>query len=168
MIETETLSHGIDCVGYALREKEKVKIDMKKAQKAGLSQGPILKEIQGGKNVRVEGKLIRAKDVTQTIAGKKLAYVADTRPCVGARRLAKKSDLLIIESTFLFEDKKHALKFNHMTARESAELAAKAEAAKVILTHPSQRYKDVSVLVHEAKKYHKKVSFAKDFMKVKL
>lgn len=168
VIEAETLSHGIDCVGYALREKEKLKIDIKKARAKGLSQGPMLKEIQLGKSVCVEGKTIKAQDVTTKILGKKLAYVADTRPCIGARRLAKKSDVLIIESTFLFEDKKYALKFHHMTAKESAELAAKADAAKVYLTHPSQRYKDVSVLVREAKKFHKNVRFAKDFMEFEL
>jgi ribonuclease Z len=164
IISAEMLSHSVDCIGFALTEKDKLKIDMRKARKFGLKEGPILAKVQAGKNVRVNGKNVRYKDVTNLVVGRKFAYVADTRPCIGARKLARKSDLLIIESTFLDCDKKLAMKYDHMTAKESGQLAAKAKAEHVFLTHPSVRYKDVSVLVKEAKKYHKKVKFAEDFM----
>ncbi|MBT4446151.1 ribonuclease Z [archaeon] len=164
IVTAEPLSHSVDCVGFSLKEKDRLKIDMKKAKKAGLVQGPMLAEIQAGKNVRASGKLVKSKNVTSLVVGRKFAYVPDTRPCAGARSLAKNCDALIIESTFLFEDKKLAVKYDHMTAKESAELATKAGALQVYLTHPSIRYRDVSVLLKEAKKYHKKVKFAEDFM----
>ena len=168
VVESAKLSHSLTCVGFSLIEKDRLKIDMKKAADAGLSEGLIMAEISAGKNVRVEGKLVKAKDVTYKIAGRKIAYVADTRPCAGARKLAKGSDVLIIESTFLYSDKKHALKYDHMTAKESGQLAFKAGAKKIYLTHPSLRYKDVSVLLKEARKECKNVTFAEDFMVVDL
>ncbi len=164
VVVSDILSHSVPCLGFAFEIKDKLRIDMKKAKKAGLSEGPILSKIQSGKNVRVKGKLVKAKDVTFIVPGKKISYVADTRPCPGARRLAKNADALIIESTFLFADKKHALKYDHMTARESAELAVRCGVKKVYLTHPSLRYKDAKVLLREAKKYHKKTVMAEDFM----
>ncbi len=168
VVESFKLSHSLSCVGFSLIEKDRLKIDKKKAADVGLKEGPIMAEIHAGKNVRALGKLVKAKDVTYKIAGRKIAYVADTRPCAGARKLAKASDVLIIESTFLYADKKHALKFDHMTAKESGQLASKAGAKKVYLTHPSLRYKDVSVLLKEAKKECKDVTFAEDFMVVEL
>ena len=168
IIESYKLKHGMECVGFSFREKDALKVDMKKVKKFGLKEGPIICEFANGNNVKHNGKMIKAKDVTYKVVGKKIAYVADTRPCFGARKLAKESDLLIIESTFLEEDKKYAIKYDHMTAKESAELARKAECKQVILTHPSLRYKNTSVLTKEAKKYHKKVKFAKDFMVVEV
>tara|TARA_Y100000310_G_C20678637_1_gene814545 strand:+ start:1452 stop:2345 length:894 start_codon:yes stop_codon:yes gene_type:complete len=167
-IESYKLNHSLVCLGFALQEKDRLKIDMKKAKKVGLFEGPIMAEIASGKNVKINGRTVKAKDVTYKVKGRKISYVADTRPCIGARKLAKKSDVLIIESTYLSSDKKHAIKYDHMTAKESGQLAAKAKVGKVYLTHPSLRYKDVSVLVKEAKKYHKQVCFAKDFMEIEL
>jgi ribonuclease Z len=168
VIESYKLKHNMPCIGFALKEKDRLKIDMKKAKKAGLSEGPILAKIKDGKNVRVKGKLVKSKDITYKILGKKISYVADTRPCPGARNLAKKSNLLIIECTYHSSDKAHALQYYHLTAKECGQIATKGEVKQLFLTHPSPRYKEVSSLVKEAKKEFKKVKFAEDFMEVEL
>ena len=121
--------------------------------------------MQLGKNVTHNSKKINFKDVTYKVIGKKVTYIPDTRPCPGAARLAKDSNLLIMEGSYHSDDAKKAKEHYHMTAREVGFIAKKAEVKKLILTHPSSKYRDVNVLVKDAKKEFRKVSFAKDFLK---
>ena len=161
----QKLKHSIPCLGYSFIEKERLKINVAKVKKLGL-EGPILGKIQSRKNVVFNGKKINFKDVTLVVKSKKLSYVADTRPCTGAKKLAKNADLLICESTYHSKDLDIAKDHDHMTSKEAAELAKEENVKKLILTHPSLRYKKTDLLVKDAKKVFKKVVFAKDFMKV--
>ena len=60
-------------------------------------------------------------------------------------------DLLFHEATFLEKDKKLALKTQHSTAAEAAELAKMAEAKRLLIGHFSNRYKDPMLFENEAK-----------------
>ena len=164
MLIAEPLKHNISCIGYSFIEKDKFKIKVAKTNKLGI-KGPILGELQKGKDIVHEGEKILAKDVTTLVKGKKISYVADTRPCQGIVNLAKNADIVIIECTYHSDEKNKAEEYSHMTAQESAQMTAEAEAKMLILTHPSSRYKTTSSLVEEAQIYHNNVFFAEDFMK---
>ncbi len=167
-LHAQSLEHCMPCFGYSFVEKDRRRIKVALAKKLGLA-GPVLGKLQQGKNVVHKGKKVKCDDVTTVVKGKKIAYVADTKMCQSAVVLAMDADLLISESTFHSEDAKKALEFHHMTSADAGKLAVQAGVGKLVLTHPSLRYKTTSALVREAKKYFKgSVSFAKDFMEIKV
>jgi len=102
------------------------------------------------------------------IKGKKITVINDTLPCKNAEALAKNSDLVICEATYLSDLEDKSKKHMHMTAAQAGKLAKKANAGKLILTHFSARYKDTKELEKDAKKYFKNVSCAKDFMRIEV
>lgn len=165
LIEAHQLKHSTLCFGYAFIEKERLRIDVGKAKKLGL-EGPILGQIQQGKDVEWKGKKVKAKEVTYIQKGKKVAYIADTLSCDGAYALAKDADLLISEGTHLDEIKEKTEKFMHLTVKQAALIASESNAKKLIVTHLSQRYKRPLETAEEARTYFPNSLVAEDFMKV--
>ncbi len=165
IVEAQALKHSSPCYGYAFIEKDKLKIDIAQARKFGLA-GPILGQIQQGKDVEWKGKKIKAKDVTYIQKGKKVSYIADTMSCEGANALAKDADLLISEGTHLDELKEKTEKYMHLTVKQAALIASENNAKKLIVTHLSQRYKSPLETAEEARTYFPNSLVAEDFMKV--
>jgi ribonuclease Z len=128
----------------------------------------VLGELQNGKMVTHKGKKINYKDVTYDVKGKKVSYVADTVPCEGAEVLAKDCDLLISEGTHLDEIKEKTEKYMHLTVKQAALLASENNVKKLVVTHLSQRYKEPSEVLEEAKTYFNNSIVAEDFMTVKV
>ncbi len=165
------LKHSIPCLGYYIVRKDKLCIDKEKMKKLGLPSGPIIADLKNKKNVNYKGLKVNWKDVTFVKEGKKVGVVLDTANCAGAVKVGKNADLLICESTFLGEMEDRAKKYKHLTCVGAAEIAKKAEAKKLVLTHFSQRYedKDVEKMKNEAKEVFKgEIVAAKDFMKIKV
>ena len=94
--------------------------------------------------------------------------MVDTRPCKGARDVAREADTLIAEATFDDDRRERARKYGHMTASQAATLADRAGVGELYLTHFSQRFHDVSHLVEEAKTVFTDVTAAHDFSEVKI
>lgn len=173
LIETEDftleacpLKHSAPCLGFSFHERDRRKIDLQKAKKKGLAEGPLLGQLQQGKDVTVEGKRIKADEVTYIVPGKKVSYIADTVPCPGAEKLAKDADLLISEGTHLDELREKTEAFMHLTVKQAALIASENNAKKLIITHLSQRYKAPSEILAEAKEYFYNSLVAEDFMKI--
>jgi ribonuclease Z len=164
-LESTPLEHCIDARGYAFIEKDKRKIKMDILRKKGIKEGPIIKKLQSGIDIEYMGKKIKVKDVTEPIKGKKVTFVFDSKKCESAIKLAKNSDILICESTYLHDMKDIAKERGHMTAKEAAQIAKKAKVKKLVLTHFSQRYKDVEILEKEAKEIFQNTVAGKDLMK---
>jgi ribonuclease Z len=161
----QKLKHSQPCYGYSFRQKDRRRINVAKIKELGLS-GPILGKLQNGQNIMHKGEKILFSDVTYPVKGKKISYIADTRPCQGAINLAQDADIMICESTFHSDEMSNAKQHFHMTSKETATLAEQNNAKKLILTHISTRYKSPSSLLEEAQQIHNDVIFAKDFMKV--
>ncbi len=168
LIEAAPLEHSAPTVGYSFKEKDKLKIDLEKAKEFGLKEGPRLGRLQNGETITFKGEKIRPEDVTTTKEGRKVSYITDTRPCLGAKQLAEDSDLIITDSTYLEELKERAVEHSHMTAEEAATIASTSNAKKLILTHFSKRYTRVDKLVEEARKVFPNTEAAHDFKKIKL
>jgi ribonuclease Z len=166
-LEAERLDHSVPCIGFRFVEKDKLRINVSKAEKLGL-KGPILGKLSDGEDVTVDGKLIKSKDVTRLERGKSVAYVTDTTICDGVNYLANETDLLIIESTLLDDLRRNAKKTKHLTVKQAALIANENNVGKLVLTHISQRYKNDSEILAEASNYFNDVVVAKDFMKLKL
>ncbi|MDP3734279.1 MAG: ribonuclease Z, partial [Nanoarchaeota archaeon] len=133
ILEAKQLKHSTVCIGYSFSEKDRLRIDIKKAKQWNVS-GPILGKIQQGESVHVNGKVITAADITYKVRGKKISYIADTIPCSGADALAKNADLLIAEGTHLDEIKDKTKKYMHLTVKETALIAKKNKAKKLVVT----------------------------------
>ena len=86
----------------------------------------------------------------------------DTRVCDNAVELARGVDLLICESTYLDCDADKAHDHGHLTAAEAAQIAARAGARKLVLTHFSQRYTSVEPFLSEARQHFDNVVAAND------
>jgi len=158
------LNHSVPCLGYAITENERRNINLEYLKKFGLKEHPILGKLQKGEDITWNGKKIRAKDATIVKKGIKVSFIADTAYCNNCLKLAKDSDLLICESTYLNELERKAEEYKHLTPKEAATIAKKANVKRLILTHFSQRYKEEDEMKKEAKKIFNSVECAKDFM----
>jgi len=166
-LEAQRLEHSTICFGYSFIEQDRRRIIISKADKLGL-EGPILGKIQQGEDVTFKGKKIKADELTTLVKGRKISYVADTILCKGANILAKNADLLISEGTHLEDIREKTEKYMHLTVKDAAILASENNAKKLIITHISQRYKEPSEILAEAKTYFSNSSVAEDFMKVRM
>jgi ribonuclease Z len=164
-IEAFPLSHGCPCLAYNFIEKDKRNIDMKYIKKFGLKNNPILRKLSQGKDIIYNNKKISAKKATRITKGKKISIILDTSFNKNLIKIAKNADILICESTHL-SGTKEAASYKHLTSEQAALIAKKAKAKKLILTHFSQRYKDITPLEKEAKKIFKNTISSKDLMEV--
>lgn len=167
-IESASLDHGIPCLGYRFVEKDVRKIDMKKAARLGLKEGPLIGKIQHGIDVTIEGKTITPDMVSTIKKGKKIGIVLDTGICPGATLTAEDADLLICEASYASSIEEKAENNKHLTAKQAALLASNSNVKKLILTHLSQRYKTPSEVLEDARDVFENVEVAYDFMKVKI
>ncbi len=165
-ISAINLDHGIPCIGFSFHEKDKFKIVPEKIKKIGLKPGSWLKKIQKNESINIGNKEIDPEDVSEKIPGKKITFIFDTLFTKNSIELAKNSDLLISESVYANDLQELANKYKHMTAHDAAKIAERSESKQLILTHFSQRYTDVKVLVEDAREVFKNTFAAYDFMEV--
>jgi ribonuclease Z len=105
--------------------------------------------------------------VGPTRYGRRVVITGDTRPCDATVELARGADLLVHEATFAEEESERARETGHSTAREAAEVAARAGARRLVLTHLSARYtRDPSDLEREARAVFPATSIARDGMEI--
>lgn len=167
-LEAYQLEHGIETLGYSFIEKDKRKVDMKKARKIGIPEGPLIGKLQQNRPIEYKGKKIMPDDVTYPEKGKKISYVTDTVLCDACFKIAEDADLLICEATYSSKLVGKSEEYGHMTARQSAQIANKANVKQLVLIHFSARYKNTQELEEDARDLFDNVICAKDFMRIDL
>ncbi len=168
-IEASPMQHDTPCNAYSITLKDKIRLDKKKLKKLGLPNSPLIKKLQEGKSIKHNGKTISSKSVSYIEKGKKITYIADTTYNENAVKLAKNSDIVICESTFLEKDAERAKDYKHMTAKQAATIAKKSKSKKLVLFHISQRYeKDFSPILKEAKSVFKNTMLSHDLMSLEI
>ncbi len=153
-VVTRPLDHRIFALGFRLEEKIKPgRFNLERARELGVPAGPLYSQLQSGKPVTLaDGRVITPSEVLgEPRPGKVVSYCLDTRPCTNAARLAANADWLIHEATYTDDHIEESHHFGHSTAIQAAEIAAEAQAKKLLLTHFSSRYTDVRQLVDEAR-----------------
>ncbi|HLU47938.1 MAG TPA: ribonuclease Z [Planctomycetota bacterium] len=155
------LDHGVDCYGYRIEEPERSNLDPTRLEAEGI-HGPLAGELKRSGRVEVSGKVVRLEDVSTARKGQVFAVILDTRTCESAIELARDADVLLCESTFLESEAAEAEAYGHLTARAAGEIARAAGARTLVLTHFSQRYREVERFAEEASKVHPNVIAATD------
>ncbi len=103
------------------------------------------------------GFLIREKWPTDIATGlpqrrsRSAAYCSDTAPFEEEARWIEGVDLLYHEATYTEECRQVANRRFHSTARQAALVARQAGAGQLIMGHFSSRYKDLNVILDEAR-----------------
>ena len=98
----------------------------------------------------------------EELPGTKLVHVGDAGRTDNLLEVVRDADALVIEATYLEEEKDLAEQFGHLTARQAAQLAVDAGVGTLILTHISRRYWAEQVL-EEAREIFPRVYVARDF-----
>ena len=167
-ISSIPVNHTVPAVAYCFKENDSWNVDMKKAGKYGLRQGPLVGKLKDKGEIEFKEKKIKLEEVGVLKSGSKVVYSGDTKKCDTLIKLAKQADLLIHDSTFGEDMEEEGKKPMHTGAKEAALAAKQAGVKKLILTHFSRRYADVRPLGEEAKKIFPNTEIAEDFVRIKL
>jgi len=161
------LLHTTKTYGFVLKEDDKIKFLKQKVAKLGIKGKAFATLLKSGQ-LKVGKRTIKLKEVSFKEPGKRIVYATDTRPTNDTVKAAANADILIHETTYSASELSLAKERMHSTAVEGATLAKKAKAKKLVITHPSARYRDDGVLVGEARKIFKNTEMAKDGMIIEI
>ncbi len=141
-VSAAKVRHSVPTLAYVIQEEERPgKFDIDKAKSIGIPEGALYKELQNGKEIQWEGKVVRPREVIgPPRPGRKVVYIGDALPTNEMVSTARDSDLMICEATFCQELADRALETGHSTVKQVCDVARKASVRKLVLTHFSPRY----------------------------
>ncbi|RXS89540.1 ribonuclease Z [Geobacillus zalihae] len=162
------LDHGMPSYGFRVVEKDLPgPLLVERLQALGVRPGPIYQEIKQGKTVVLDdGTVIDGREfVGPPQKGRIVAVLGDTRFCEAAIELARDADVVVHEATFAAAEQRLAHDYFHSTTTDAAEVARRAGAKRLILTHISSRYQGEAALqlVAEARSVFPNTELAVDF-----
>ena len=166
-VEAQRLEHVVDCFGYRISEADSYTVDGAGLTELGLS-GTEIGELKRRGELTREGRTIRLPEHGVLKAGKKVAFIMDTRVCPAAYDLARGADLVISEATFLAGEGEQAERFGHLTATQAATIAKEGGAKQLILTHFSGRHPTTAPYLAEAEAIFPGVVVARDGEQIEL
>jgi len=155
---------GTDCYGFLFEEKGRRPFLAEKADELGIPAGPMRGRLVKGESITLEnGRIITPEMLLGDFRpGTRLAAIGDLGETSSLVDLLQGVDGIVMEATYLDEDKDMARQFAHLTARQAAEFAKQVGAGKLMLTHLSRRYRDKDIL-NEAQAIFENTSVARDF-----
>jgi ribonuclease Z len=156
--------HGIPSLAFAFEEGIHINVWKNRLEELGLPTGPWLTALkqkvragapdntlikvhwrtrEGSHDERMPLGELKSK-VLEFVPGQKVCYVTDVADTSRNRqtlaRFLRGTDLLFIEAVFLDEDREHAERKAHLTARAAGEIARAASVRAAIPFHFSPRY----------------------------
>jgi ribonuclease Z len=149
-LEARRLRHPIETYGYRLVEPDGWRMLPERLAAYGIA-GPAVGELIRAGHLDLDGRRVTRDEVSVTRPGQRFAFVMDTGLCDAVYALAEHADLLVIESTFLEQDRALAAEVGHLTAAQAARVAAESGVRRLVLTHFSQRYADPVRFADEAR-----------------
>ncbi len=150
----ETSHRGVTSIGYALIESDrKGRFNRDRAESLGVPVGPKFGRLHDGESVKLaDGSIVHPEQVVgDSRPGRRVVYTGDTRPTETTVEAANNADLLVHDATFAADRASRAKQTGHSTAQEAAQIATRADARRLALTHVSSRYAgDVTPLESDA------------------
>jgi len=165
------VEHSCTALGYSLEEKPFRKFDLEKANAHCVPRSRF-SEIQAKNSLKIKNektgrtKTVKLDQITFVKPGKKIVYSGDTRPCKNLLKEAQDADLIIHDACFSQEHQQMAVDKKHSTAGEAAEIAKNAGAKKLLITHFSNRYDDITPLLREAQSVFPETTAAEEGMAI--
>jgi ribonuclease Z len=156
--------HSVPSYSYCLTEFERPgTFSVEEAKRLGIPEGKLYHELQYGQDIIYEGKIIKSSQIMgPPRPGRKVGISGDTRPTSRLQNFFKDCDVLVFESTYSYEKHHKALESFHSTAMEAAQLAKASGVKKLVLTHFSPRYQEITRLLEQARTIHDNVEAAED------
>ncbi|NPA51563.1 MAG: MBL fold metallo-hydrolase [Aquificae bacterium] len=146
-INSISMNHVIDCIGYSFQEKDRKVYNKDLIQRLNLKKQDFIQlETQGF--VTKNSKTIKKEDVTTLKKGFKFTFITDTYETDNIIKLAKDSDILVIESTYFDEDDK-AKEYKHLTLKYILKIYPELNCKKIVLTHFSRKYASLDIFKKE-------------------
>lgn len=151
--ETIPMNHRVPCYGFLFREKEYRRNVVKEKineYNIPIQKIPSIKE--GEDYVTADGKRIPNSELTTSPpASRSYAYCSDTLYNESFIEQIKDVNLLYHEATFADDMAHRAIETYHSTAKQAGIIARKANVKQLIIGHYSARYKELDILLKEAK-----------------
>jgi ribonuclease Z len=169
-VSTLPMNHRVPTCGFLIREKpgrRKVRNDFIRLF-PGLESR--YEEIKNGADFIDDTGMVHVNRlITDDPAPQRCyAYCSDTAYDESIAEMVRGSDLLYHEATFTSERQADARAKYHSTAAEAAWIARKGEVKKLMIGHFSARYKDLSVLLEEARAVFPDTILAEDGLRTEL
>ena len=164
------VNHNITCYGYSVEIKRAGRFDVERAKANGIPQ-KMWSRLQKGETMTAEDGAIYTPDMVLGAARKgiKVTYCTDTRPTELIVKSATDSDLFICEGMYAEKDKlAKAKQYKHMTFYEAAEMAKRANAREMWLTHFSPSLVHPEEYMPEVKGIFPQAMLGKDGKSVEL
>lgn len=150
-VSTIPLEHRIACCGFLFREKPKKRRIIKELLPEGLPAAAMI-ALKRGDDYLHHHQWLRNDALTLPPKhSRSYAYCSDTRYTETLIEQLQHVDLLYHEATFADDFAQRAEETWHSTARQAAQLAAKAHVRELLLGHFSVRYRDLAPLLAEAR-----------------
>lgn len=150
------LQHSRVCYGYRFVEDDKPgRFDAEKADACGLPNNELRSRLIQGQAIEWNGRLIDPAEMVGPVRkGRIITYCTDTRPCEAGVALAEHATVLVHESTFATDQTELAAETGHSTNVQAAEIARRAQAARLYLYHISGRQgrEQEQEMLHEAQR----------------
>ncbi len=159
------LLHRTPTTGFVIREKPAPR----KLNPEAIARYPEIgiwayHNLKNGKDfVRDDGSIIPNEELTlPPPASRMYAYITDTAFNPAIVPEISGADVLYHEATFAESEKHLAEKTGHSTARQAAEIARMAGVKKLIIGHFSSRYRDLNLLLEEAREVFPETELAQE------
>jgi len=147
------LRHRIPTAGYLFRQKEPA-LNVKKyaIERYGLSVKQIVDAKRGEDIVLESGEVLSNDMITyRPYSTLSYAYCSDTNYSARLARMVEGVDVLYHEATYAADMRKTAKERGHSTTEDAAKVAKMAGVGRLLIGHFSSRYKDLSLLLDEAR-----------------
>lgn len=164
------LNHRISCCGFIFNEAP-CELNVRKDQlvKYKVPVNEIYKIKKGADFISPNQELIPNSEFTlPAMQARSYAFCTDTSYLPNLSEILNSVDLLYHEATFDKTNEKRAAETFHSTAEQAALLAKSSKVGKLIIGHFSARYKNVNVLLDEARMVFEETYLANEGMVVSL
>ena len=170
IIESFSLKHRIPTWGFVFKERQKpANIIKEKITQYNLSIADIVKIKYGADFIDENNEIILNKNLTfPPKKPRSYAFCSDTIYDETIIPYIKNIDLLYHEATFEKKDEEQAKHTLHTTSEQAAQIAQKANVGKLVIGHFSARYKNLSILVEQARNIFENTICAEDGLVIKV
>lgn len=162
IIETIPMSHRIPCFGFMFREKKLPRNIIKaKLEEFNIPVQEIQKLKEGHDFISLDGTRIPNTELTTAPPSpRSYAYCSDTIYIESFIDQIQNASLLYHEATFADDMAARAKETFHCTAKEAGLIAKKANVKQLIIGHYSARYRELDLLLKEAKEIFENTALA--------